>query len=73
MKPASIFTNFLTELGVPHTRSYSDRRFEKMTFKSLFGLSKLLQSYGATYVAALLGINSLSPSLDRNTGKEDEL
>ena len=46
MKPASIFTNFLTELGVPHTRSYSDRRFEKMTFKSLFGLSKLLQSYG---------------------------
>lgn len=42
----SIFTDFLAELGVPHTAAYSDRQFERMTFRSLFGLSKLLQRYG---------------------------
>ena len=43
---ASLFSDFLTELGVPHTQWYSDQRFGGMTFKSLFGLSKLLQAYG---------------------------
>lgn len=42
----TIFSDFLQELGVPHTKEYSDRQFEKMPFKSLFGLSKLLEQYG---------------------------
>lgn len=46
MKPASIFTDFLADLGVPHTRKYSDECFNRMTFRSLFGFSKLLESYG---------------------------
>lgn len=43
---SSIFSIYLSALGVPHTQWYSDRQFSRMTFKSLFGLSKLLQSYG---------------------------
>lgn len=43
---ATLFSDFLTELGVPHTAWYSDGQFRSMTFKSLFGLSKLLDSYG---------------------------
>lgn len=46
MKPQSIFAAFLAALGVPHTQAYSDRQFSTMTFRSLFGFSKLLQSYG---------------------------
>lgn len=46
MKAASIFTDFLADLGVPHTRQYSDVCFDDMTFRSLFGFSKLLDSYG---------------------------
>lgn len=46
MDSPCIFTDFLAELGVPHTVWYSTRQFDTMTFKSLFGLSKLLQSYG---------------------------
>lgn len=45
-KDATIFTDFLTALGVPHTRCYSDSCFNRMTFKSLFGLSHLLKDYG---------------------------
>lgn len=43
---ACIFTDFLEVLGVPHTRRYSLGRFENMPFKSLFGMSKLLEEYG---------------------------
>lgn len=43
---STIFTRFLTQLGVPHTAVYSDSRFKNMTFKSLFGLSHLLKEYG---------------------------
>ena len=46
MAPPTIFTRFLRELGVPHTDEYSDARFRKMTFKSLFGLSHLLTDFG---------------------------
>lgn len=46
MRPATVFTAFLDALGVPHTVRYSDKRFGQMTFRSLFGLSKLLESYG---------------------------
>lgn len=42
----TIFSELLTALEVPHTASYSDKRFQTMTFKSLFGLSRLLRSYG---------------------------
>lgn len=42
----TIFTRFLSALGVPHTSSYSDRAFRGMTFKSLYGLSHLLTEYG---------------------------
>ncbi len=42
----TLFTDFLTELGVPYTYGYSAGRFSDMPFKSLFGLSKLLQEYG---------------------------
>lgn len=46
MPVATIFSRFLTQLGVPHTQSWSDKNFRNMTFKSLYGLSHLLQEYG---------------------------
>lgn len=42
----TIFSDFLKELGVPHTGADSDAAFHKMSFKSLFGFSRLLNSYG---------------------------
>ncbi|MDE6276643.1 MAG: hypothetical protein K2M06_00885 [Muribaculaceae bacterium] len=42
----SLFTDFLKALGVPHTEGYSQEAFSSMTFKSVFGLTKLLQTYG---------------------------
>lgn len=45
-KQGSIFSDFLAELGVPHTVSGSDAAFEGMNFQSLFGFSRLLNSYG---------------------------
>lgn len=42
----TLMSDFLRELDVPHTKAYTDRRFETMPFKSLFGLSKLLSEYG---------------------------
>lgn len=46
MKTHSIFTNFVSALGVKHTAKYSDNQFANMDFKSLFGLSQLLDAYG---------------------------
>ncbi len=46
MVSPSLFTRFLTALGVPHTVDYSDQRFRSMPFNSLFGLSHLLGEYG---------------------------
>lgn len=40
-----ILSDYLSLLGVPHTEEYTDRRFDSMPFRSLFGLSKLLQEY----------------------------
>lgn len=45
MAAPSIFTRFLASLGVPHTVAWSDRQFQDMTFKSLYGLSHLLSGY----------------------------
>lgn len=42
----SLFNDYLTALGVPHTDGYSERRFETMPFHTLFGLSELLEEYG---------------------------
>ena len=46
MSGSTIYSVFLTALQVPHTSAYSDRRFRTMTFKTLFGFSKLLDEYG---------------------------
>lgn len=42
----TIFSEYLGLLGVPHTRDNSDKAFHEMPFKSLFGFSRLLNSYG---------------------------
>ena len=42
----SLFNDYLTALGVPHTDSYSGHRFESMPFPTLFGLSELLEEFG---------------------------
>ncbi len=46
MGTKSIFTTFLSSLGVPYTEAYSDKQLQRMPFKSLFGFSRLLTSYG---------------------------
>lgn len=46
MTDHTLFTDFLTVLGVPHTGSYSIMRFSQMPFRTLFGLKALLQEYG---------------------------
>lgn len=46
MNETTIFNDFLTTLEVPHTVEYSNKQFDSMAFKSLFGLSRLLLSYG---------------------------
>lgn len=65
MQETSIFNDFLTDLGVPHTRDYSNTRFGKMTFRSLFGLSKLLESYGIANEA--LQLSDTADDLDKLT------
>lgn len=45
-KVHSLVTDFLGALGVPYTVSYTSERAGNMPFKTLFGLSKLLQEYG---------------------------
>lgn len=50
----TLMSDFLRELDVPHTTDYTDRRFETMSFKSLFGLSKLLSEYGVANEALRL-------------------
>lgn len=46
MAISTIFTRWLKELGVPCTPGFSDSQFNTLSFKSLFGLKKLLQTYG---------------------------
>lgn len=46
MTTGSLFSDFLRELGVPHTAEYSDRRYAAMPFRSLFGLTNLMREYG---------------------------
>lgn len=48
---ASLFSDFLTALGVKHTAEYSDKRFAQMPFRTLFGLYALLREYGVDATA----------------------
>lgn len=50
-----IFSDLLSLLGVKHTVSYSEEQFAKMPFPTIFGLSKLLESYGIASVGLELG------------------
>ncbi len=54
MEGTTIFSDFLKELGVRHTGDYSDSRFHDMSFKSLFGFSRLLSDYGIPNEALML-------------------
>lgn len=45
-KKCTIFTSFLNELKVPHTKEYSDKFFNEHPYNdTLYGLSKLLRDY----------------------------
>lgn len=46
MAADNLFACILEELGVRHTSDFTRRAYACMPFRSLFGLSKLLQSYG---------------------------
>lgn len=54
----TIFTDFLSAAGVKHTYWYSARQFRDMPFRTYFGLSKLLQSYGIENAGLNLGDKS---------------
>ncbi|MCM1451424.1 MAG: hypothetical protein NC102_04140 [Clostridium sp.] len=43
---SSLFSDYLTALGVRHTETYSDKRFAEMPFSTMYGLSALLREYG---------------------------
>lgn len=57
-KEHTIFTDFLYVLGVPHTKEYSDKRFSRMDFNSLFGLTHLLREYGVDSLVVRLADNA---------------
>lgn len=46
MKPTTLLSILLEELNVPFTHHYSDKAYRTMPFPSLFGFTKLLESYG---------------------------
>lgn len=58
MASGTLFSDFLEQLEVRHTLDYSNRQFEQMPFKSLFGLSKLLSQYGVDNEALRLSDKS---------------
>lgn len=62
-KRASIFSDFLAELEVPHTTSASDAAFDGMNFKSLFGFTRLLGSYGIESDVYRLADNSAATTI----------
>ncbi|MDE6269837.1 MAG: vitamin K epoxide reductase family protein, partial [Muribaculaceae bacterium] len=59
----TIFYDWLRLLGVPCTRAYSEEKFRSMSFPSLFGLSKLMQSYGVGTLGVRLADKSLIGNL----------
>ena len=69
--PHSLVTDYLQALGVPHTYAYTVERTSKIPFKTLFGLSKLLEEYGVTSEAYQLTdkseITKITPPFLANT------
>lgn len=65
MSRPDILNDFLVQLEVPHTPDYTAKRFDSMPFKTLYGLSKLLNEYGVAnkgfYVADKSEIVNLQP------------
>lgn len=59
----TIFYDWLRLLGVPCTRTYSEDRFRNMSFPTLFGLSKLMQSYGVGTLGVRLPDKSMIGNL----------
>lgn len=51
----TIFTDYLAALGVKHTKGYSDMKFRTMPFQTMFGMKKLLESYGVESCGIELG------------------
>lgn len=43
---ATLLSRYLKALRVPHTREYADACFDGMPFKTLFGLSRVLEQFG---------------------------
>lgn len=60
---ASLFSDFLTSLGVRHTEDYSDSRFREMPFQSLFGLTSLLREYNVGSVGVQVPTESRQEAL----------
>lgn len=60
----NLLTDLLTRLDVPFTERYSTRHYEKMPFRSLFGLQKLLAEYGIDSEGIQLSENSQMSMLD---------
>lgn len=42
----TLICDYLSELGVPYTEDYANKQFQQMPFQTMFGLMKLLQTYG---------------------------
>ncbi|MCH5345607.1 MAG: hypothetical protein J1E63_00775 [Muribaculaceae bacterium] len=42
----TLFTDYLEQMDIRYTPAYSNQLFHRMPFKSLFGLTKLLETYG---------------------------
>lgn len=64
MTDHTIFSDFLQELRVPHTAEFADRQFRDMPFKSLLGLTKLLETYGVKSEGVSLADKNEILSLD---------
>lgn len=44
-RESSLICDYLSALGIPHTCEYTDSQVEGMPFRTLYGLSKLLEDY----------------------------
>ncbi|MDE6249197.1 MAG: hypothetical protein K2M29_05730, partial [Paramuribaculum sp.] len=69
----TLLDDYLTALGVPHTASYSEDRIRNLPFKTMFGLSKLLDEYGIKSEGYLLEdkneLEKLTPPFLANTSE----
>lgn len=59
----TLVTDLLALLKVPFTEAYTKQRFEAMPFKTLFGVSKLLEEYGVQTKGLRIGDKSKITSL----------